>query len=198
MKKIAITGGIGSGKSLVGKLIAEQGYDVFSCDAIYADLMQDSKYIQKIQNVFPSAVANGKIDKKILGELVFNCPENRAILDAIAHPLIMQTLDEKLEASKTALTFAEVPLLFENNFQNQFDYVIVVLRDMQHRIDAIMQRNGLSKEDCQKRIFAQFDYDTAKLAGAFPKHCFLIENNADIQTLNKNLLSIIDNVKHKV
>ena len=152
MKKIAITGGIGSGKSLAGKYIKEYGYDVFSCDEIYAEMINDITYIKKIKAAFPSAVENDKINKVKLSELVFNSKEQKARLDSIAHPLIMQSLDEKMNNSKGEFVFAEVPLLFENNFQNKFDCVIVILRDLETRIASIMQRNSISRAESIKRI----------------------------------------------
>lgn len=197
MKKIAITGGIGSGKSLAGKYISEQGYDVFSCDEIYAELICDPNYINKIKEVFPSAVEYGKINRKKLGELVFNSKDNKTLLDSIAHPLIMQTLEKQMNDTKGDLVFAEVPLLFENNFQENFDYVIVILRDLEKRILAVMQRNTLTRGDCLKRIAAQFDYDTANEKGAFPKNCILIENNLDQAKLKEKILSTLEIVKHK-
>ena len=66
MKKIAITGGIGSGKSTVIELIKDQGFPVFSCDEIYKEIIVSKEYIQKIQENFPTAVKNGLIDKQIL------------------------------------------------------------------------------------------------------------------------------------
>ena len=65
-KKVAITGGIGSGKSTVSEIIKKSGYPVFSCDEIYGELLSDTAYIETLRTRFPSAVRNGKIDKKQL------------------------------------------------------------------------------------------------------------------------------------
>lgn len=196
MKKIAITGGIGSGKSLAGKYIAEQGYDVFSCDEISAQMLFEPNYISKIKHFFPSVVKNDTIDKRSLAELVFASKEKRLLLETIAHPIIMRNLEEQMNSSKGNFVFAEVPLLFENNFQDEFDYIIVVLRDLESRITSVMQRSAISREEVLKRIDAQFNYDKAKEKGEFSKKCFLIENNSNKEIFKENLLSFLNNVKH--
>ena len=196
MKKIAITGGIGSGKSLAGKYLSEQGYEVFSCDEIYAELIKSPAYILLIGQAFPDVIDNGEINRKKLSEKVFSCKENKARLDNIAHPLIMQTLFEKMDNAKGDLVFAEVPLLFENNYQNLFDHSLVILRNLENRIQAIMQRSDLTKEECLQRIATQFDYDTAFQNGRFPKNCSIIINDLDMQNLKEKILLFIDTVKH--
>ncbi len=194
MKKIAITGGIGSGKSLAGKYISQLGYDVFSCDSIYAEISQSTLYIKKVAQIFPDAVIHDKIDRKRLSQIVFNSPQKRRQLNEIAHPLIMQTLTEQMEKSKSELVFAEVPLLFEENYQSQFDYIFVVLRDLDKRIQALQIRDGASAEECLKRIQAQFNYDKAILDNVFPKNCIFIENNSDIKNFEENVLNALKNI----
>ena len=98
--------------------------------------------------------------------------------------------------SKGEFVFAEVPLLFENNFQNKFDCVIVILRDLETRIASIMQRNSISRAECIKRISSQFDYDKANNENAFPKNCIFLQNDASEKELKKKIHSIIETVKH--
>lgn len=196
LKKIAITGGIGSGKSLAGKIIAGQGYDVFSCDEIYAQITKSEEYIRQIEKAFPSVIVNGAIDRKKLSEIVFLDKEKRELLNAIAHPIIMGRLDEKMRKSKGVFIFAEVPLLFENNYQHLFDYVIVIFRDMEERIQSIMKRSLLSKEDCKKRMKAQFNYEVAYQKGDFSQNCFIVKNDGTKQDFEEKIYKIIDIVKH--
>lgn len=190
-KRIAITGGIGSGKSTVLALLREMHYAVFSCDEIYADLIKSKTYIEKIQAEFPYAVKNGEIDKHSLAETVFNNPQNRKTLNEIAHPLIMQTLFEKMN-EQNGIAFAEVPLLFEGNYQSQFDGVIVVMRERQARIRAITARDNISKSQAEQRLNAQFDYDSPLSQKVFLEtHAFLLNNNATQAQLKENLFKII-------
>ena len=183
MKKlIAITGGIGSGKSSAAQFLLEMGYPVFSCDEIYREVILSSSYIQKIASLFPECVVDGNIDKKILAKIVFSDEEKLALLNGIAHPLIMDALFKKMQACKEDIVFAEVPLLFEGNYENKFDSVIVIIRDIEMRIRSIMVRDGITKEEALNRIAVQFDYENSN--GRF-KNCnaILIENNGTIEEL---------------
>ena len=188
-KMIAVTGGIGSGKSSVLACLAEMGYPIFSCDEIYKEVIQSPAYLQKISEVFPQCIIEGKIDKKILAKIVFQNKEKLAILNGIAHPLIMDSLFKSMHICESALVFAEVPLLFEGNYENQFDKVIVVLRDKEERVRSIMARDNVTQEDALNRIAVQFDYDNAE--NRF-KNCnaILIKNNGSFFDL-KSKISII-------
>ena len=192
MKKVAITGGIGSGKSKVLSIIQNADYPVFSCDEIYKKVIVDEKYIKKIAEIFPTAVIDGKIDRKILGEMVFSDDENRKKLDAIAHPLIMQRLVKEMSLVKSDIAFAEVPLLFEGGFQSFFDGIIVVKRDKQLRIDGIEIRDNLDKKSIEDRISAQFDYDCADNQAILEKNNVkFILNNGSVDELKEQVNLII-------
>ena len=188
-KKIAITGGIGSGKSTVIQILKEKGYDVFSCDAIYQNILTSKEYVQEIERAFPSAVFDGKIDKKKLANIVFNDPSAREKLDSIAHPLIMQTLLNKMNSAKSSIVFAEVPLLFEGDFEHLFDEIIVVMRKEEDRIAAIQQRDGLSNEQVRNRMNSQIDYNAPSTIKRI-KNCnaYILDNNQEVEGL-KNQIS---------
>ena len=184
MKKcIAITGGIGSGKSSVLRFLGERGYPVFSCDEIYREIILSPDYIQKIAVNFPKCIINGNIDRKLLAEVVFKNSEKLALLNGIAHPLIMDRLFEKMHACAEETVFAEVPLLFEGHYEKRFDAVIVVLRHKADRVRSIMMRDGITEKEALRRISMQFDYDNGKMR--FDKsNAILIENNGSISDLN--------------
>lgn len=157
-KKIAITGGIGSGKSTVVSILREWGYTVFSCDEIYADVIKSSAYVARVKEIFPCVVESGSINKKILSDVVFSDSKKREKLSEIAHPMIMERLEKEMNETKAPIVFAEVPLLFECGFEKRFDGILVVNRELNDRIRSIEKRNGLSEADIIKRIAAQFDY----------------------------------------
>ena len=79
----------------------------------------------------------------------------------MAHPLILSELDGKIEQEK-GLVFCEVPLLFEENLQNKFDYVLIVLRSLSLRVESIVKRDSMTREKALNRIQNQFDYDNMK------------------------------------
>ena len=191
-KKIAITGGIGSGKSTVLHILGEMGYPIFSCDEIYREIIDAPEYIQKISAAFPECIKEGKIDRKLLSNIVFENCETLAKLNAIAHPLIMQRLLEKMDNCASEKVFAEVPLLFEGNYENLFDKVIVIYRNKDKRIESVVNRDQISSGSVKKRISTQFDYDDEKNKNRL-KNCnvIFIENEGDLPSL-KNIIKNLE------
>ena len=194
-KKIAITGGIGSGKSTVLQYLKKMGYSVFSCDEISKQISQTPDYLQKIEQFFPETVKNGVIERKELARIVFQDENKRKILNNISHPIIMKTLLEEMSKIKQPVAFAEVPLLFEGNFECLFDEVIVVCRDTDTRLNAVITRDKLSEEEVKYRQQAQFDYDSAEgktriaACGAY-----LFHNNSSLQTLEEELKHFLSQI----
>ncbi len=194
--KIAITGGIGSGKSQAVKFLKALGFSVFSCDEIYKNVILSREYIERVKKMFPEGVVNGQIDRKILAEIVFNDAQRRQTLNNIAHPLIMEKLFKSMDGAPTNLVFAEVPLLFEGNYQELFDFVIVIERDTAKRIESIKIRDGLSEEQILNRIHSQFDYSKIKETEYFKNgKIIVIDNNGDVEDLNEKLTLEINRLK---
>ncbi len=190
--KIAITGGIGSGKSLVGKILKEKGYPVFSCDEIYKEITQEKEYLERLKGEFPFAIKNGELDKKALSSVVFSDERALKKLNSIAHPYILTRLKQRMQNLKEKLVFAEVPLLFEENLQLEFDNVIVVLRSIEKRIKSIELRDGINENEIKKRIASQFDYDKNK--SYLIENYYVIENEDSIVRLQKKLEEILGNL----
>jgi dephospho-CoA kinase len=183
-KRIAITGGIGSGKSYIASILKDMGYDVFSCDEIYKKVLLSKEYVEKIAQLFPMVVRNGKIDKNKLGNIVFSDPEKRKLLNGVAHPLIMRELFKEMDNANSPCVFAEVPLLFEENYVNLFDGVIVVLRANKERIAAVELRDDLKKEEIVRRMHTQFDYDNEQSQEYFKSiGAHVIKNDASHENL---------------
>ena len=185
--KIAITGGIGSGKSAVSEILRKKGQPVFSCDEIYADLCGEEKFLNELNEIFSGCVKDGKLDRKALSKIVFSNEAERERLNAFSHPRIMERLMEKMSAFP--LSFAEVPLLFESGVEDMFDSVIVVMREKSARMEAIKRRDGLSEEEILLRMSRQFGYE------ALPeKNCYVIENNGSLADLEQNLAEIVSKI----
>ena len=90
--RIAITGGIGSGKSQCLNILNKLGYKTFSCDEIYAELKDGEEYVAKIKTIFPQVIENGKINNQKLSKIVFSNEAELKKLNQIAHPIIMKEL----------------------------------------------------------------------------------------------------------
>lgn len=168
--KVAVTGGIGSGKTTVCNIIKEKGYPVFSCDEVYAELLNSGKLTERIAEEFGSEVlTDGKIDRRKLSSCVFGDEKKLQRLNEITHPKIFEEMFARAE-NCNGLVFFEVPLLFEGGYQNLFDEVIVVLRKMEDRILSVKLRDNLSDDEVKRRIEKQFNYDINNFAQYYVTH----------------------------
>ncbi len=194
-KKIALTGGIGSGKSAVLSIIKQMGYPVYSCDDIYLEITQSQAYVKEVESYFPSCIENGRINREKLADIVFKDEEKRKQLNALAHPLIMQTLLNRMEKEPN-ISVAEVPLLWEGSYQDLFDYIFIVTRNKQARIQAVLQRDNTSVEKVEGRMAAQVDYDTTDfLKKDSASKIRFIENNSSLQNLEEEIKKAIFSIQ---
>ncbi len=189
--KIAVTGGIGSGKSTVCKIIKGMGYPVFSCDEIYAGLLNDGHFTKDFINEFGSGIldADGNLNRRKLSELVFDDQEKLDRLNKITHPKIFEKMFSEAQGCEGEMCFFEVPVLFECGYENFFDKIIVVLREEEERIKSVMSRDDLSKEEVIFRLNKQYNYKSNNFAQYYVLH------NAgkidDLTDIIKDLLSKI-------
>ena len=191
-KKIAVTGGIGSGKSTVMKIIAGKGYPIFSCDEIYSQLTSDSDFLNILRHSFGDILnSDGTLDRKKLSEIVFNNPAKLAELDKITHPAIYKEMFRMADEAG-GICFCEVPLLFESGAESLFDGVIIVMRNEEQRIKSVTARDKLPEQDVKKRISNQFDYNSADFA-----MYYVIHNNGDLSELEWQTKEIIKKINEK-
>lgn len=158
--KVAVTGGIGAGKSEFMRAVKELGIRTYSADEINAELLRDKRYIEKLSAAFPLAVKDGKVDKAVLREEVFSDEKKRKTLNALAHPEIRRKIEEI-----TGDAVVEVPLLFESGMTDLFDRVIVVTAGEDVRINRIVSTRNISKDLAKNIIKNQAtDDERIKLA----------------------------------
>ena len=135
--RVAITGGIGSGKSTVSNIIKELGYVVFSADEVYKTMLLDGEFFS---GVLKSVNVEFKGDKqqalKEVSALVFKNKSALKALNDYTHPKIMQKLFELSDREK-GVVFNEVPLLFEGGYEKLYNKVIVILRNEKKRIESV-------------------------------------------------------------
>lgn len=191
--KIAVTGGIGSGKSTVMQIISELGYKTIDLDKVYKDLLSDEKFVNGISNLLgiEPVVKNGRVtlDKSAVSKKVFNDKNALEKLNAYTHP---QILAEAFRQGGNGITFYEVPLLFECDLINLFDKTIVVLRDKDVRAESAAKRDGKSTEEIFERINNQFDYDNTDLS----LH-IIIRNDGDLSELTNKVKWAINEIKER-
>lgn len=186
---IAVTGGMGSGKSTVMRMIAECGYPTLSADEVAHHIYEDEKVYHDTLSAFPSCFDNGVLNRKKLADTVFIDQNKRSVLEGITHPAIMQKLFLQAETLPGKYIFFEIPLLFEGGYQNLFDHIIVVMRDIEHRIKAISVRDGLNEGDIMARINNQVDYEKNSYSG----HT-VIYNDGDFAALYKKVVGVVHEI----
>lgn len=162
MRVIAITGGIGSGKSTVAALYRAQGVPVLDADAISRALTApDGEALPAILEAFGPAMfqADGTLDRAALARLVFGAdPSPLARLNAILHPLIRLRMLAMLDAYRKAdapAVLLDVPLLFETGMDQLADAVVCVTAPLASRLRRLRRRDGLSREAALSRIRRQ-------------------------------------------
>ncbi|HBC4791346.1 TPA: dephospho-CoA kinase [Staphylococcus aureus] len=163
-KVIGLTGGIASGKSTVSELLSVFGFKVVDADkAAREAVKKGSKGLAQVREVFGDEAIdeNGEMNRRYMGDLVFNHPEKRLELNAIIHPIVRDIMEEeKQEYLKQGYNvIMDIPLLFENELENTVDEVWVVYTSESIQMDRLMQRNNLSLEDAKARVYSQISID---------------------------------------
>ena len=190
MKKIAITGGIGSGKSTVLQMLKTLGYPVMSSDTIVSDLYKKRRIRKMLKELFPDAVTGFmlKIDRQKIAKEIFSDPVKHKLLTDLITPLVIEEVFKRADKLKTTC-FIEVPLLFECEYAEYFDDVWVVARDKSERIKSVMTRSNLTSEQVEARMNNQVNYDTLDLS-----NYTVIKNQGDLQALENLIKSLLEKV----
>ncbi len=162
-KIIGITGGIGSGKSMVCKIFSILGYKIYDADSRAKVLISSHpEIIQNISTLFgENAYENGEYNRKFIAAKVFQQPELLQSLNHIVHPHTRTDFQEWIAAtpaeySKNAL-IKEAAILFESGAWKETDFIISVYAPENTRIQRVMQRDGVSEEEVKKRIRNQWE-----------------------------------------
>ena len=191
MLKIGLTGGIGTGKSLVTSFLQDQGANV-----INADLLGHEAYLpgtvgfEQVVSEFGEDIvgADGHVDRQKLGPIVFSDPSNMDRLNAIMHPLIkdmIQTRLDDVEGKGQLIAIVEAAVLIEAGWESLFDEIWVVTADEEEIISRLASRNGLSREDSQKRINSQMTSMERSAHGDV-----IINNTGSVEDLKENVESL--------
>ena len=160
--KIAVTGGIGSGKSTVSGILKELGYKVYDADRIYSDVISDEKFALKASEILgikPIHTNDKKVfDRKAAAAVIFNDETRKNEFDRYIYPVIYGKIDD-IYARGNESVFFEIPLLFETKRADSFDKVIIVKRNLRSRIESVKLRSNLTEKEIRERINNQIDYE---------------------------------------
>ena len=154
---VALTGGIGSGKSTVGQLFEDLGATVTDSDQLARDVVErgTNGFDQIIAAFGDEVLKNGDLNRAALGELVFKDPAKRKQLEQITHPLIRKAFSKIVESSKgDSIVVNQIPLLVESNHDYKFDHVITISASEDVRIERLLKR-GMNLNQIKQRLQAQ-------------------------------------------
>lgn len=157
MLKIGLTGGIGSGKSTVAKIFETLGIPVYYADDASKRLMNENEGLKRaIQNNFGEATyTGGELNRRLLSSFVFNNPEKLALLNSIVHPATIKDAEDWMLRQTAPYAIKEAALIFESGSQEYLDKVIGVYAPAAVRINRVMQRDQVTREDVMSRMSKQ-------------------------------------------
>ena len=188
---IGLTGGIGTGKSEVARILEEIGAYIIDADRLgHSAYLPHSEIWEEVVKEFGYGVLlpDEEIDRKKLGSIVFNDPVQLAKLNEIMHPRMGQMVANIIEGLDAEVVVVEAALLLEAGWDALVDEVWCTGASEDVVIDRLKARNGLNKEEAQKRINAQMSVDERK-----SRSQVMIENNGDLAQLTTVVEQIWEN-----
>lgn len=161
MYKVAVTGGIGSGKSKVCELLAMYGVAIYDSDSRAKQLMTSSDEIKRalVERFGDAVYVDGELNRSYLAERVFCDKQELASLNAIVHPAVMRDFDRWAEEQSGDYVILESAILFEAGLENRVDAVIAVMSPVELRLERAMRRDGASEAKIRERMSNQLTDD---------------------------------------
>lgn len=192
---IGVTGGIGSGKSYICRIISSLGFPVYNCDAEAKKLMNTNKYIinslkQLIgENSYDS---EGNLNKPIIAQFLFANEENAHKINSVVHPVVKEDFRSWASAQNADLIFMESAILFESGFNDVVDNVITITAPPETRIERTIRRDNTTREQVIARINQQMqDEERVRLSD------YIICNNTN-DNVEQQIKTIIETLSKQV
>ncbi|MBM3415258.1 MAG: dephospho-CoA kinase [Bacteroidetes bacterium] len=159
MLRIGLTGGIGSGKSIVAKIFETFGIPVYYADDAAKKLMNTDAGLKAsiMEHFGEAAYENGELNRKYLASVVFSNKEKLELLNSLTHPVTIRDAGEWMQKQNAPYIIKEAALLFESGAEAHLDKVIGVYAPQELRVKRVMKRDGISAEEVMKRISRQMD-----------------------------------------
>lgn len=206
MRRIGLTGGIGSGKSTVAQMLADRGAVIIDADAISRELMEPgSDVLNETVRSFGSAIltAEGRLDRAALASVIFENEAKRKELNSIVHPAVRSEAERQAATAQADPGFSgvlieDIPLLVETGQAQRFDGVVVVETALAERLRRLVDQRGMNRADALARIQAQAsDQERREIATWLVDNSHsLEETRRQVETVYGQILEMQDTVKH--
>ena len=198
--KVALTGGIASGKSLVSDLLEIHGCKIIDLDVISRDVvMPGTEGLQELVDTFSKSIllSDGSLDRKNLRDVLYKKGRNRALIEQILHPKRLHKMKTMMDDCKEGVMIVVIPLLVEKELWGPFDRAILVDCESETQIKRLMERENIDSEKAKTMLMAQASREQRlKLNEHLPTD--IIENNSrlsdlkdKVHLLNQKLFSFI-------
>lgn len=161
--KIAVIGGVGSGKSTVLAMLKSAGEEVIDCDTLYRDVKKNVRYKEELVAEFGDVLTDGEIDNKKVAAIVLGDAEKLSRLNALAHPYVKKELDKKCAGKKRV--FVEVQVFENGLLADYFDKVWLIVGDRQTRLSRVVVRDDCDSSRVERIMAAQPSDEDRKKAG---------------------------------
>lgn len=194
MKIIGLTGSIGMGKSETSKIFARENIPVFDSDEAVHDLLgEQGAAVDLVEKTFSGVKVDGKIDRKKLGQRVFDDDKALQKLEEILHPLIQKKRDlfilEAKKRKQNMIVF-DIPLLFEKKYEAMCDYIVVVSAPYKVQKNRVLDRVGMTEERFNTILQKQMpDHEKRKRAD------FIVQTDRGLEYAEKQVREIIKKIK---
>jgi len=189
MRKVAITGGIGSGKSFISNKFAELGVPIYNSD-VRANIIINSNITVKellIKNFGDDSFTDGELNKKLISKIIFNNKSKLDLINSIVHPFVYQDYKSWLLIQNASYTIYESAIIYENNSMHKFDKIIGVISDNKLKISRLLKR-GMNMKSITNIMKNQTDdLEIIKISN------FLIYNNLS-NNLSNEIMRIHSNM----
>ena len=191
MRRIGITGGIGSGKSVVSRLLRIMGYSVYDTDSEAKRLMESSlEVVQKLSECFGRDIYhNGRLNRGLLSSRVFGKSDKIVLLNSIVHPVVRFDFYRWSESLNEEICFVESAIFYESRFDELVDEVWTVTAPEELRIGRVRQRSGLTEEEIKKRMAAQLSEEEKQRRAAH-----IIWNDGNVSVIHR-VLSLLKSLE---
>ena len=191
---IGLTGGIGTGKSTVSQILRNKGFSVIDLDVISHKVIEFPSVVEKIVRNFGKEVlennndGNRTVSREKLGKIIFSNREKRFTLNSIMHPEILRIMHKKIleceskNEKENKIIFVEIQLLFEVQWEKEFDYILLVAAKRDIQVRRVLERDKRSEKEAWDIINSQMSLDEKR-----EKSDFVIENDGNIDDLNRKV-----------